>query len=475
MIFYLISAAILIIIAVCLLRTLRLKHTAAYGARLDLPDDERAEGYASVLSRMVRQETVSAAGEMPREKFYAFHHLLEEEFPNIYRVCEVHDFNGSLLFRWRGTGGHEPILLMSHMDVVAAGGSWQYPPFAGEIDGGVLWGRGTADTKASLFCLLRAAEELIAAGYEPECDVYLASSCTEEISGDGAPAIAAYLKENNIKLAMLVDEGGMIVREPIAGVKGIYAMVGVLEKGYGDVKFIAGGHGGHASAPVKNTPIPRLAKFIAYIDKHDPFKVKFNETVLEMFRRLTPNMSFGMRFVFANIWLFKPLLLKVFPAISAQGGAMLKTTIAFTTARGSEGLNVLPQEAYVTGNMRFIHHQGPDESIALISTIAARFGLETETLYRDYPCKIVDHTSDRFRLIEAACTEIYPGIGVTPYAMTGGTDAKFYNEVCDNCIRFAPLFITQEQMDSIHGLNESINVGSLPPAVDFYKYLIKNS
>lgn len=157
------------------------------------------------------------------------------------------------------------------------------------------------------------------------------------------------------------------MEEPIGGVKGTYAMVGVLEKGYGDLKFIARGKGGHASAPGKNTPLVRLGKFMADVEKHDPFTSEFNPTVLEMFRRVTPNMNFGMKMVFANLWLFKPLLKKLMPSISPAGAAMLHTTIAFTMAKGADGLNVLPQEAYVTGNLRFIPHQPTDESIELIS------------------------------------------------------------------------------------------------------------
>jgi len=59
-----------------------------------------------------------------------------------------------------------------------------------------------------------------------------------------------------------------------------------------------------------------------------------------------------------NLWLFEALLKKLMPSISAAGSAMLQTSCAFTTQNGSVGLNVLPQEAYVTANMRFIPHQG---------------------------------------------------------------------------------------------------------------------
>lgn len=338
---------------------------------------------------------------------------------------------------------------------------------------GAYGGRGTVDTKGSLMCELQALEELLKENWQPDVDVYITSSCTEEWSGDSAPAIVAYLKEQGVHLGMLVDEGGMILKEPIAGVKGRYCIVGVLEKGYGDVKFIARGKGGHASAPGKHTPLPRLGAFMSDIDQHSPFRVEITPTVREMFSRMAPNMGFPMKLIFANLWLFGPLVKKLMPAISPAGAAMMQTTCAFTTAKGAEGLNVLPSEAYVTANLRFIHHQPNEESIALLRKRAAKYNLETEILYQDYPCKPVDYQAAPFKLLEKVAGEIYPGYGVVPYVMTGGTDAKYYGNVCDNALRFAPIEIDAQQYASIHGVNENLHAAALPPAVDFYKTLLR--
>ena len=303
---------IVVLIAVVLIRTLTLKETSAKTAKIELDTSARADEYAQTLAKMIRKETISDRYNDDRTKFYEFHELLEELFPNIHNVCEKHVFDGSLLFKWSGKGKHDPILFMSHHDVVEANGEWEHAPFSGDIDeNGNVWGRGTVDTKASLFCELTAVEELIKEGYVPECDVYIASSCTEEISGQGAPMTVQYLKEQGVKLAYLMDEGGMIQEEPVGGVKGIYGVVGVLEKGYGDVKFTAHGAGGHASAPGKNTPLVRLGKFMVDVEKHNPFKKQFNPTAKEMFRRMAPNMVFYLKMIIANMWLFEGLLSKI--------------------------------------------------------------------------------------------------------------------------------------------------------------------
>ena len=465
-----------VLVVIVLLRAALLKPTPAKEAKITLENNERAAEYGKKLSTLVKKETVSSRFEPDRTKFLEFHEILSEMFPNIHKTCEKHVFNGSLLFKWSGKGNHEPILFMSHHDVVEANGTWEHEAFSGDIDEqGRVWGRGTVDTKASLFCLLTAAEELIAEGYVPECDVYLASSCTEEWSGEGAPATVKYLKEQGIKLGLVLDEGGMILEEPVGGVKGTYGMVGVLEKGYGDVKFIARSNGGHASAPKKNSPLVRLGKFMVDVEKNYPFRHQFNDTIAEMFTRMAPNMDFGMKVIFSNLWLFKPLLTKLLPAINSAAGAMIRTTIAFTTAKGSNGLNVLPQEAFVTANMRFSPHQDEKESITIITERAKKFGLETEVIYSDSPCPVVDYKAAPFRRVEEVAAEVYPGVGICPYVMTGGTDAKYYKEVSDHCLRFAPLYIDAQQYASIHGLNENIYQGALPMGVDFYKKMILKS
>ena len=478
MIGYILLAVLIVLaafFAILIIRAVSLKPDSAAFASLPEADPKRALAYGERLAKMIRKETISSRFEEDKTKFYEFHEILKELFPQIHAVCEKHVFNGSLLFRWKGKGNGKPILLMSHQDVVEAGGEWEHDPFGGEIIDGAIWGRGTVDTKGSLFCLMTAVEELIADGFVPECDGYIASSCTEEFSGEGAPLTVRYLKEQGIELEFLIDEGGMIISDPIGGVHGTYAMVGVLEKGYGDLRFTAKGRGGHASAPGKNTPWARLAAFICEVEKHNPFTVRFHPTVEEMFRRFTPNMSFGMKLIFANFPVFAPLLKKLMPVISPQASAMLATTIAFTMGKGSDGLNVLPLEAYVTGNLRFIPHQGTDESIALITKIAKKYDIETEVIYKDYPCPVVDYTGRQFALVEETIHEIYPGIGVVPYAMTGGTDAKYYSDICKNCIRFAPLAINNQQFSSIHGVNENISLNSLPGGVDFYKRIIRQS
>ena len=467
----LIPALLVLLLLIALVRTLLMPNKRSDYAAPEA--DDKAMLLAQKLSKMIQSDTTSHANVHEEEKFLGFHKVLEELFPLVHEKLERTVIDGNLLYYWKGKSSEKPILLMSHQDVVPAEGEWLHEPFSGDIADGKVWGRGASDTKCSVMAFFEAVEELLREDYTPECDVYLASSCTEEWAGDGAPKIVEELKRRGVELFIVCDEGGGIIAEPIGGIKGNFAMVGVFEKGKADVKFTARSAGGHASAPAKNTPIARLAAFVNEVETHTPFKRKFLPEVSAMFARLAPYAPFGLKLVMGNLWLFAPVMKPVLGKISAQAGAMLQTTIAFTMQSGSDAYNVLPQEATLGANMRFIPHQGEKESLEIIKTLAAKHGLETEIIHSNDYTEPVDINGEAFRLVEKVIGETFPGLPVSPYVMTGATDAQFYQPICPSCIRFAPAIYGPEQMKGMHGLNENIEYNCLPGAVRFYQNLIK--
>ena len=450
----LIPALLVLLLLIAVVRTLLMPNKRSDYAAPEA--DARAMLLAQKLSKMIQYDTTSHANVHEEEKFLGFHKVLEELFPLVHEKLERTVIDGNLLYYWKGKSSEKPILLMSHQDVVPAEGEWLHEPFSGDIADGKVWGRGASDTKCSVMAFFEAVEELLREGYTPDCDVYLASSCTEEWAGDGAPKIVEELKRRGVELFIVCDEGGGIISEPIGGIKGNFAMVGVFEKGKADVKFTARSTGGHASAPAKNTPIARLAAFVNEVETHTPFKRKFLPEVSAMFARLAPYAPFGLKLVMGNLWLFAPIMKPVLGKISAQAGAMLQTTIAFTMQSGSDAYNVLPQEATLGANMRFIPHQGEKESLEIIKALAAKHGLETEIVHSNDYTEPVDINGEAFKLVEKVIGETFPGLPVSPYVMTGATDAQFYQPICPSCIRFAPVIYGPEQMKGMHGLNENI-------------------
>ena len=250
-------------------------------------------------------------------------------------------------------------------------------------------------------------------------------------------------------------------------------MIGVGEKGCMDLKFTARSAGGHASAPPKNTPLVRLGKFMSYVDRNEIFDVQLSPVICEMLKRFSPYMEGLTAKAMADPGKFAPLIKRVIGKSSPTAAALLKTTVAFTRASGSAGNNVIPDEAWVIGNMCFSHHQGQEKSLAAITKAAKRYGLDVEVLDPGIESPLSDWNSKAFRLVEQAVGAVFPGTACSPYVMTGASDSRFMSAVSDNCIRFAPFHISDGQMASIHGTNENVDLKSLVPAVQFYRYIIQ--
>ena len=434
--------------------------------------DNRTQKYADTFAELVRMDTTSYDYQPDKTPFYQFHKLLKEKFPHIFSAVEYEDFSGSFLLKWKGTEDQSPIMLMNHHDVVAATGEWRFPPFSAEIADGKIWGRGTLDDKGGLWAMLQAADELAAEGFVPKHDIYFMSTCTEEQTGFGADIISAALKERGIRFEMVLDEGGMIVSEPISGAVGKYAMVGVGEKGCVNLKFTAHSEGGHASTPENNSPLVRLGKFMAEVDNGKQFKSELSPTVCTTFNCISKGMKGPVKLLLQNAKLFKGLLSVVIPKISAAAGAMLKTTIAFTMCSGSTESNVLPENAWVLGDMRYSHHQGSRDSIRVITEIAKKYNIETEVIGPVFDSPVSDTESYAFKTVEKAIAKIFPDVVTAPYIMMGASDSRYLSRVCNNCIRFSPFTINNEQLDSVHAVNENLDLSCLAPAVDFYRLII---
>ena len=224
--------------------------------------------------------------------------------------------------------------------------------------------------------------------------------------------------------------------------------------------------------PGKNTPLVRLGKFMAEAEKHRVFPLDMNPAVCEMFRRFSPYMGLEGK-LFSEPEKHRAALSRLMVRVSDKAAALLRTTIAFTMANGSGAPNVIPSEAWVIGNMRFSHHQGQQASFEAIRKLAKKYDVDMEVQDPGYPSRLTDFNGTAFRLVEKAVRDIFPDVVPVPYIMTGCSDARFFDRVCDQCIRFLPFEINDQQLDSIHGVNENVDLNTLIPAVSFYKVLMK--
>jgi carboxypeptidase PM20D1 len=436
-------------------------------------DRERA---VNALSELVKCKTISNVNPELEDdsEFEKLIGKLPVLYPNFYKACELKRFDGrALLFRWKGKSSGNPVVLMSHYDVVPVDESkWQRLPFGGEVVDGVLWGRGSLDTKSTLNGALFSADTLIAQGFVPEKDVYFAFSGGEEISNDGALNIVNYFEQNGIEPEFVLDEGGAVVKNVFPGVKEPCGLIGVAEKGMIDVKYTVKSSGGHASAPKPNTPLVVLSKTCCKLEKH-PFKFRLSKPVLQMFDTLGRRSTFVYKLIFSNLWLFKGVLDLICKKSGGEINALGRTTMAFTQFRGSDAPNVLPTDAVMVCNMRLNPGDTVESVLKRLKNTVSDDRVEISTIRSNNPSRISRTDCQGYERIEKAIISTWKGTVVSPYLMVQCSDSRHYGKISDRVFRFSAMDLTTEERATIHGSNERIRLETIYSSVEFYIRLLK--
>jgi len=154
----------------------------------------------------------------------------------------------NIIGTYMGSGGGRSMLLFAHIDTVPPGDGWDYDPYGAEIDGGRMYGRGTADMKSGMAAAFFALQACIGAGLRLKGDVVCMSNIEEEIGGSGGilaciekgyradACVYPHPGEGKPPLVMIASSGVLSFRVKVQGqtVHGFQAHMGVnaIEKAY---------------------------------------------------------------------------------------------------------------------------------------------------------------------------------------------------------------------------------------------------
>lgn len=474
-IFLIILGVILSFLGVIIIRTLgfKPKENAKVIDEEIIFDGEKA---IECLRELVRCKTISYTDSSleDNEEFEKLIAKLPYLYPNVFSNCKFEDLeNRALLFKWEGKNHDAPTVLMAHYDVVPTLDSeWEKPPFEAILEDGVLWGRGTLDTKVTFNGVLYSADCLISKGFVPQNDIYFAFSGGEEVNGKGAVNIVDYFVENGIEPALVVDEGGAVVENVFPGVKSACGLIGIAEKGMMNVEYSCKSAGGHASAPKPHTPLVELSKACVKLESK-PFKSHITKPVAEMFDTLGRHSGFLYRMIFANLWAFGFVLDILCKKTGGELNALMRTTVAFTKAQGSDAENVIPPKAKIVSNMRLNPEDNIDGALEYLKKTVDNERIEIKLLNGMNPSRISETYCPAWDKIATAVASTWKGCIVSPYLMVQCSDSRHYGRISDKVYRFSAMDLTSEERATIHGNNERIRVETIKKAVEFYIRLIK--
>jgi carboxypeptidase PM20D1 len=479
LLFALIGLSIVLLVNTLRLPNHQLAAVPAAPAVAVAPDSALAHLAGALRIPTVSRARYADTDTVPFDQLQAY---LQRTFPLVHQRLKLQKVNRyGLLYEWPGTNpALKPLLLLAHQDVVpvlpGTESQWARPPFGGQQAGGYLYGRGALDDKLNVLGQLEAVEALLRTGFRPRRTVLLAFGHDEETQGQrGAAALARLLQTQHPQLELVLDEGGLVKADGVAGLAQPVALVGVSEKGYLTLELSATGPGGHSSMPPALTSVGRVAAAVARLEAQ-PFPASLSGGVSGLLAYLAPAVPFGKRLVFANQWLFGPLIKKTLSA-TPSGNAALRTTTAPTIMRGGDKDNVLPGAATATINFRLL----PGDSVAAVQRRVREIiddpQIQVKAVGEGRPASPVSGTDNAaFATLHRTIKSVFPQALVAPYVVVGATDARAYASLCPQATyRFMPVLMSQAAIESLHGPNERLRATAYQDVIRFYAALIRNT
>jgi carboxypeptidase PM20D1 len=355
----------------------------------------------------------------------------------------------------------KPVLFSAHMDVVdARPEDWKRDPYKLIEEDGYFFGRGTIDNKAGVVALMSTILRLQKAGVKPRRTLVFAFVGDEETSLDEAEGttrqIAAHPWVKGSEFAINTDAGGGILGpdgKPI-----IYLVQGA-EKTYATFELTATNAGGHSSRPRADNAIYDLAKAVTRIGEYR-FPVMSNDLTrayLGAVGKVTPGPEGdALRRFAAN------------PNDSAAADAIwgdaefvgtTRTTCVATMLNAGHAENALPQKATATVNCRIFPGVSVDDVRQQLGKVVADPKIEVKTVGAPVASPVSELRPDIERAIAQSIRKRYPGVALSPYLESGGTDGLVYRSVGIPTWASSGVFIKPGEMFA-HGLDERIPVKS---------------
>ncbi len=385
-----------------------------------------------------------------------------------------HPKEGGIVAIYPGTSTTlKPILLLAHIDVVAANrADWERDPFKLVEENGYYYARGIADDKMMAATWADALIRFRQDGYKPARTVKMALTCGEETDTafNGAQYLANH-KRDLIDAAFALNEGGGGDTDGKGHLVAQSIQVG--EKIYQDYRLVATNPGGHSSQPVRNNAIYAISDALLKIREHE-FPAEFNATTRVFFERAGAARKDAMGKAMAAL-AKDPGDADAAVVVNTDKGfhSMLRTTCVATMIDGGHAVNALPQRVQANVNCRIFPGHTPAEIKDQLAGIIGNPDISIELARKDKPlAKSPPLDPAIIGPMEALSAKYFPGVPVIPSLSTGATDGLYLSAVGIPTYG-APGMWGDPDGNGAHGLNERLEVRSVYVGRDYLFDLVK--
>ena len=423
----------------------------------------------TILMDSVNMETSEGHGMVPQLAAYYAAVLLDAGFAEEDIVITPFGETATLAATLHGSGDGKPILLIGHMDVVAADpADWERDPFTAIEEDGYIFGRGVLDNKFGVAMQVTAMARLKRDGYVPRQDVILLLSGDEETSQKSAEVLAENYK--HAELALNSDAGGGVLGDD--GKPQYYTMQ-AAEKTYSDYEIEFTSAGGHSSRPSSVNAITQLSTALVKLGHYHfaPQSTELTEASLRgMAQQVDSEMSAAMLAFLDNPDDAGALaIIRNSPTYVGQIG----TTCVSTMVKAGHAVNALPQRATANINCRIFPGVSAEAVMAELTRVvddpAAKITMIWDPVVTDASPLREDVTS----AVTDAVHTTHPGVPIIPSMSAGTTDSALFRAVGVPSYGTSGLFM--RSIDGYaHGLNERVPVDAIPGALVHWDSLVRS-
>jgi acetylornithine deacetylase/succinyl-diaminopimelate desuccinylase-like protein len=432
-------------------------HVCAIGDTPDVPEPALQDRPVELLQRLLRFDTTNPPGG-ERECIEWVRGLLDEIGCET-RVLAAAPERPNLIARLRGRGESPPLLLQGHVDVVAARGDWERPPFSGELADGYVWGRGALDMKGGVAMMLAAFMRAQVRGEPPPGDVILCLLADEEA---GSTLGAEFLVREHAELfdgaRYAIGEFGGFTAD-VAG-RRFYPIM-VAEKQVCWTRATLRGTSGHGSMPVRGGAMGKLGRLLHALDRRR-LPVHVTPVARSMIESIAADLPAPLALPVRGL-LVPALTDRLLDALGDRGALfdpLLHNTASVTIVHGGEKVNVIPDAVTLELDGRLLPGLAPEQLFAELRALAG-VELELEVIRHDPVAGEPDLAL--FDALATTLRELDPTGKPIPMLLPGVTDGRFFSRLGIQTYGFLPMRLPPELpfMRLIHAENERLPADAL--------------
>ena len=416
-----------------------------------IPRTEKITPEVRLLQQYVRINTTNPPGNEIAGARWIGARLSHFGIP--FEIIESAPGRANLYARIRGTSPGEGLLLLNHIDVVpAANEGWTKPPFAAEVYGNRLWGRGAIDMKGIAIAQMEAFIAVAQHGRPLHDVVFLASADEEAGSGFGV----RWLLEHR--------------RDVFDGIKYVLAEGGITEMEREEITYYGIEVGSKQSVSVNATAPTREQLERARIHL-EPFFVRDEPD------RILPGVDRFFKQIGPHRLESRDLLADVHRTVATGKFWLLPQPYRALTQDVVWARNIREDNGRFALNiyMSNLPDTSPDARIAWLGKELALFGVTIASVDRkEGPVPLSSDATPMFALIAREVQRAYGPVPVgTEILATSANDSRFLRPLGMTCYGFVPFPIDFYQSRSIHGIDERVTIDSFTAGVEVMRRIVK--